>query len=83
MSRSLHYEAPIVEDLEMVSLDRLAPEKQVQVGTELFPKEKVHLIFVLKRNQDVFAWSHKDMLGIDPKFVCHWIPTDPMIKPMQ
>lgn len=48
MSRSLHYKAPIVEDLEMVSLDPLAPEKQVQVGTELFPEEKEHLIPVSK-----------------------------------
>lgn len=55
MSYSLHYEASVVEDLETVSLDPLALEKQVQVGTELFSEEKEHLISVFKRNQDVFA----------------------------
>ena len=71
MSCSLHYEAPIVENLEIVSLYPLAPEKQVQVGTRLAPEEKAHLISMLKRNQDVFAWSHKDMLGIDLEVACH------------
>lgn len=31
MSRSLHYQALIIEDLETMSLDRLARGKQVQV----------------------------------------------------
>ncbi|CAL2240537.1 unnamed protein product [Prunus armeniaca] len=28
-------------------------------------------------NKDVFAWSHVDMLGIDPSVACHRLNVDP------
>ena len=37
----------------------------------------------MKNNWDVFAWSHKDMLGIDTTYMCHELNIDlvyPAIK---
>lgn len=28
-------------------------------------------------NLDVFAWCHSDMVGIDPKMMCHHLNIDP------
>ena len=33
-------------------------------------------------NLDVFAWSHKDMLGISPKVIEHKLKVDPEKKPV-
>ena len=33
-------------------------------------------------NLDVFAWSHKDMLGISPKVIEHKLNVDPEKKPV-
>ena len=37
----------------------------------------------LKNNQDVFAWNHEDMLGIDKEVIVHSLSVDPMQKPIQ
>lgn len=31
----------------------------------------------LKKNLDVFAWCHSDMVGIDPQIMCHHLNIDP------
>ena len=32
----------------------------------------------LKNNQDIFAWSHKDMPGIDSAYICHELNINPI-----
>ncbi|XP_059658516.1 uncharacterized protein LOC132304821 [Cornus florida] len=36
-----------------------------------------------QHNQDVFAWSHEDMSGIDPATIEHRLDTDPTVKPIR
>ena len=36
----------------------------------------------LKENQDVFSWSHKDMLGIDPLVMVHRLNVSPTFPPI-
>ena len=36
----------------------------------------------LSLNQDVFAWTHADMVGIHPKVMSHRLNIDPQAKPM-
>jgi hypothetical protein len=38
---------------------------------------KEELVAFLKCNSDVFAWSHEDMLGIDPLIIVHKLNVDP------
>ena len=59
------------EDLEEVSLDDNTPGRTTRVDTQANPSVRKELAPFLKRNQDFFAWSHKDMLGISPSTMVH------------
>ena len=43
-------------------------------------KTKQDLIQFLRKNIDVFAWSHEDMLGIDPSVITHRLNVHPSSK---
>ena len=60
-----------VEELETVSLQRDDPGKIIQIGSRLKDEQKQELVHCLQAHADVFAWTHKDMLGIDPEVACH------------
>ncbi|KAH7854861.1 hypothetical protein Vadar_018489 [Vaccinium darrowii] len=49
----------------------------VQIGSGLSPEEFKAHSDLLKEFEDVFAWSHADMPGIDPEIVEHRIPLYP------
>ena len=44
-------------------------------------KEK--LVQLLKKNLDIFAYSHKDMPGISTEIIQHKLDVDPKKKPIQ
>ena len=46
-------------------------------------KIKKDFIRFLRKNIDVFAWSHKDMPGIDPSVITHRLNVHPSSKPMR
>ena len=72
-----------VEALETVALVEDGTTKTTRIGTTLSPEIRTRLIKFLKENLDVFAWSHKDMLGISPKIIQHKLKVDPQRKPIQ
>ena len=37
----------------------------------------------LRRNLEVFAWSHEDMLRISPEVIVHVLNVDPDMKPVK
>ena len=39
----------------------------IKIGSTLNEKERKHLKKLLTKFQEVFAWSYKDMPGIDPE----------------
>ena len=45
-------------------------------------KTKQDLVQFLRKSIDVFAWSHEDMLGIDPSFITHFLNMYPSSKPV-
>ena len=55
-----------MEELDEVSIDPKRLERKVFIGSRL-PKE-IHeqMIEFLKERHGSFAWSHSDMVGIDP-----------------
>ena len=59
------------EDLEDISLDDSRLDQVTRIGTQANPLVYKELTLFLKNNQDVFAWSHKDMLGINPTVMVH------------
>ena len=72
-----------VEALETIALVEDGTTKMIRIGTMLSPEMRTRLIEFLKENLDVFAWSHKDMLGISPKIIQHKLNVDPQRKPVQ
>ena len=60
-----------IEMLEDVPLDESNLKKFTRIGTSMEEKTKQELIGFLKQSTDVFAWSHEDMLGIDPHMITH------------
>ena len=58
-----------VEELEVVILDESRPT--TRMGTLASPMIRQDLAGFLRMNQDIFAWSHEDMLGIDPSIIVH------------
>ena len=60
-----------VEELEEVNLDDARPERTTRIGTlASWPMRQAFTTF-LKANQDVLAWGHEDMPGIDPLIMVH------------
>ena len=71
-----------IEALENIPLDKNNPERCTRVGADLKEKNKKDLIQFLKKNIDVFAWSHEDMPGIDPSVITHRLNVCPSFKPV-
>ena len=71
------------EVLEDISLEEGNLEKFTRIGTSMKEKTKQDLIQFLRKSIDVFAWSHEDMLGIDPSVIIHWLNVYPSSKPVR
>ena len=41
---------------------------------------KEEIMEFLKKNLDIFAWTHEDMPGIDNKVIEHWLNVNPTKK---
>ncbi|KAI3758462.1 hypothetical protein L6452_06025 [Arctium lappa] len=69
--------------LEAVVLNQDKPDQMVYIGSTLDPSFKKQLISFLQDHYDCFAWTHEDMVGIDPSIISHKLNIDPSFKPVQ
>ena len=60
-----------VEELEEVSLNDTLLKRTTRIYTLASWPVRQALTTFLKANQDVFAWSHKDMSEINPSIMVH------------
>ena len=59
------YDGP--ENAKQIDLAKEGEEpKPAYIATDLDPEEEELLIKTLKEYRDVFAWSYKDLKGVDP-----------------
>ena len=72
-----------VKELEEVILNDSRPEWTTRMGTLASWPVREALTTVLKDNQDVFAWSHEDMMGIDPSIIVHGLNVLPSFSLIQ
>ena len=72
-----------MEALETVILTEDETTKTMRIGMTLSLEMRTRLIQFLKKNLDVFAWSHEDMPGISPKVIQHKLNVNPERKPVQ
>jgi hypothetical protein len=67
-------------ETKKVYLDDM-PNRAVTIGAHLTPEEENELIRFLNKNKDVFAWSAKDLQGVDRDIIEHTLETDEKIPP--
>ena len=72
-----------VEGLKEIFLNNSRPEQMVRIGTLASPPIRQALTTFLRENQDVFAWSHEDMPGIDPSVMVHRLNVSPSFPPIR
>jgi hypothetical protein len=53
----------------------------VVIGSDLSTDEEANLVLFLQKNKDVFAWSAKDLTGVDRSFIEHKLNIDLSVKP--
>ena len=70
-----------VGPLESISLVEL--DKSTYVSSLLSSAEKEQIQQVLLHNMDVFAWTHSDMAGINPKHASHKLNVIPSARPIR
>ena len=71
-----------VEELEEIILDESRPEQMTRMGTLASPLIRQDLVGFLRMNQDVFAWSHEDMLWINSSVIVHILNVNPASLPI-
>ncbi|KAL5571672.1 hypothetical protein UlMin_021269 [Ulmus minor] len=72
-----------VEELEEIPLFEDDLTKTCKIGSSLTGQLRTDLINFLRDHCDVFAWSHEDMPGIDPKVIVHRLNIDPSFRPVK
>ena len=68
------------EELLKVQVDPNEPSRVVKIGKCLKSELVEQLLEFLKKNQDVFEWTHADIVGIHPDVMCHQFDIDPQAK---
>ena len=71
-----------MEEVENIVLIEGDPSKTYKVEKELQQTLKDELVGFLKKNLDVFAWSHEDMPGINKRVIEHSLNVNPTKKPV-
>ncbi|XP_077212778.1 uncharacterized protein LOC143847866 [Tasmannia lanceolata] len=73
----------LVEELTQVPLFGEDDERTVQIGSLLTGKTRSNLVYFLKTNADVFAWSALDMPGIPMDIAVYRLSVDPSRRPVK
>lgn len=68
------------QDIKVIPGD---PSRVLKIGPAFSATEKTKITTLLRENQDVFAWKHKDMPGIDREIIQHCLNVNPKYKPVQ
>ena len=69
--------------METVELVEGKPMKTTKVRMTMIVDLKKKFVQFLKKNLDLFSWSHEDMSGISLKVIQHRLNVDPEKKPVQ
>jgi hypothetical protein len=68
------------DETKKVYLDDM-PDRAVTIGAHLSAEEDKELVQFLNKNKDVFAWSAKDLQGVDRDIIEHALEIDERIPP--
>jgi len=58
-------------------------KKEIKIGALLDARVKRRIVELLREYSNIFAWSYKDMPGLDPDVVEHRLPLKPECPPVK
>ena len=67
----------------MINLGTEANKKEVKIGANLEDSVNIKLVQMLHDYVEVFAWSYKDLLGLDTNIVVHRLPMKEGFSPIK
>jgi hypothetical protein len=70
------------KELKHINVGNDRFKKELKIGTLNTLDQRVEFIALLQEYSDVFAWSYKDMLGLETSIVMHKIPLEKGCKPL-
>jgi hypothetical protein len=87
-------EIELDEEKKIVSIPLEVQVETINLGTEEEPRlikvaaipneeERRRWVQFLREYESVFAWSYRDMLGLDPEIAKHTLPIKPGYKPVK
>ena len=71
------------EELVEIPLFEDDPSKACKIGSSSTGQLRTNLINFLRDHRDAFAWSQKDMPGIDPEVIVNHLNIDPSFCPVK
>ncbi|RDX79084.1 hypothetical protein CR513_40533, partial [Mucuna pruriens] len=74
---------PLARELESVNLGDERNKKEVRIGSQMSQESRKALIELLQEFSDIFAWSYRDMPGLDRSIVEHRLPMLPKAVPVR
>ena len=72
-----------IEELAEIQVDPKELSRVVKIDKGLNSKLTQNLASFLHKNQDVFAGTHANMVGIHLGIMCHRLNIDPLAKPVR
>jgi len=70
-----------VDELKELNLGFVEEPRPVYVSVMLTPKEEEEYFKLLSEYKDVFAWSYKEMPGLDPRVETHHMSIKKVFHP--
>uniref|UniRef100_A0A2N9GAI6 Uncharacterized protein n=1 Tax=Fagus sylvatica TaxID=28930 RepID=A0A2N9GAI6_FAGSY len=71
------------EELEGIILIEGDEKKTTRIGTSMTKEIRDLIVSFLRKNADVFAWSHNDMPGISTEVIAHKLNVNPSTPPVK
>ena len=73
----------LMDGIETISLDDEHVEQVTRIGMQASLLVRKGLILFLWDNLVIFAWTYKDMPGIDPNTIVHQLNVSPSFPPVR
>jgi hypothetical protein len=68
-------------DFSKVALDPRIPDRTACIGAEMSPEEQTNLLQFLDKNNDIFAWSTSNLVGVIIEVIEDKLQVNPHVKP--
>ena len=72
-----------VDELKELNLGTSEEPRPIYVSSLLTLEEESKYFELLMEYKDVFTWTYKEMLGLDPTIAVHWLAIEQGARPIK